>query len=536
MAIFDRVFRNKGQEAPVTVDESAKGPHFTVFSSPESSQPSSETSSGFATPTEEKSLAPLGQCPEIGRLASWRGALILLVTSGSQFLDNVYMTSANVALSSIQKDFDVSSTNLQWMISAYTLTFGGFLLLAGVLSDRYGRKNVLCIGLFWLSVWTLAIGFGRSFISLTIFRGLQGIGAAMTVPSAIGIISAYFTGVDRTRGLAIYASSGTVGFCVGLIFGGFLTSSLGWRYIYYFIVIITGSLCILGALVLPRDIMPKEKPRMDFVGASMSTAGLILLQFVLSSGGTYGWSQPFIIVLLILAVALLVAFTVLQKFIAYPLMPLGLWKIPNFAGLWIAGFTCYGSYQNVIYYIVLMAQEVDKLSAGQTALRFLPMGAIGFVASMGTGKALEYVNGKYTLLAGLVLTVVAPIPSSITASPESSFWINVFPASLISITAVSLIFVTTSTCILTTVPINVKSLCGGMLNTAFQIGSGVALAISAAVTEAVDIEKGHDLAHQYATGLWCSAGLAGLGLIVALFSVRRRGIGPENRVDSVCAI
>ncbi|OJJ98434.1 hypothetical protein ASPACDRAFT_44941 [Aspergillus aculeatus ATCC 16872] len=527
MAIFDRVFRNKGQEAPVIVDEEAKGPHFTVFSSPESSQPNSETSSGFTTPTEEKSLAPLGQCPEIGRLASWRGALILLVTSGSQFLDNVYMTSANVALSSIQKEFDVSSTNLQWMISAYTLTFGGFLLLAGVLSDRYGRKNILCIGLFWLSVWTLAIGFGQSFISLTIFRGLQGIGAAMTVPSAIGIISAYFTGVDRTRGLAIYASSGTVGFCVGLIFGGFLTSSLGWRYIYYFIVIITGSLCILGGGGSAPGHHAEGEAQDGFRGR---------IDFVLSSGGTYGWSQPFIIVLLILAVALLVAFTVLQKFIAYPLMPLGLWKIPNFAGLWIAGFTCYGSYQNVIYYIVLMAQEVDKLSAGQTALRFLPMGAIGFVASMGTGKALEYVNGKYTLLAGLVLTVVAPIPSSITASPESSFWTNVFPTSLISITAVSLIFVTTSTCILTTVPINVKSLCGGMLNTAFQIGSGVALAISAAVTEAVDIEKGHDLAHQYSTGLWCSAGLAGLGLLVALFSVRRRGIAPENRVDSVCAI
>lgn len=106
------------------------------------------------------------------------------------------------------------------------------------------------------------------------------------------------------------------------------------------------------------------------------------------------------------------------------------------------------------------------------------------------------------------------------------------PTSLISITAVSLIFVTTSTLILTTVPVNVKSLCGGMLNTAFQIGSGVALAISAAVTEEVDIHKGHGIAQQYSTGLWCSTGLAGLGLIVALFSVRRKGIGPGDRTDS----
>jgi MFS family permease len=186
----------------------------------------------------------------------------------------------------------------------------------------------------------LTIGFGQSFIELAVFRGIQGIGAAMTVPSAIGIISSYFTEVDRTRGLSIYAASGTLGFCVGLIFGGFLTSSLGWRYIFYLIVIITGLLGILGAIVLPKDqLAGKEKPKMDYFGALLSTAGLILLQFVLSSGGDYGWDTPFIIVLLILAIALLAVFMLLEWYISYPIMPLSLWKIPNFAGLWIAGFS-----------------------------------------------------------------------------------------------------------------------------------------------------------------------------------------------------
>lgn len=162
----------------------------------------------------------------------------------------------------------------------------------------------------------------------------------MTVPSAIGIISSYFTGVDRTRGLSIYAASGTVGFCTGLIFGGFLTSSLGWRYIFYLIVIITGSIGILGMIVLPRDHTDeKTRPKMDYLGACLSTAGLILLQFVLSSGGVYGWGQPFIIGLLVLSIVLLVGFVLFEKFISNPLMPLSLWKIHNFAGLWIAGFS-----------------------------------------------------------------------------------------------------------------------------------------------------------------------------------------------------
>ncbi|KAJ5587705.1 permease of the major facilitator superfamily [Penicillium hispanicum] len=546
MAIVDYFSRPRGQQAAWgdsgmnTGTTTPKALEPTVISVPGTpgtpylDSPSTE----MASPSDSKQAIALEKLPEeFGRLGSWRGALILLVTSGSQFLDNVFMTSSNMALASIQEEFGVSSTNLQWMISAYTLTFGGFLLLAGALSDRYGRKLILCLGLFWLSVWTLAIGFGQSFIQLTVFRGVQGIGAAMTVPSAIGIISSYFTGVDRTRGLSIYAASGTLGFCAGLIFGGFLTSSLGWRYVFYLIVIITGSLCILGAIVLPRDRVDyKSRQRMDYFGAMLSTAGLILLQFVLSSGGVYGWGTPFVIALLILAVVLLVAFTILEKYISNPLMPLSLWKIRNFAGLWIAGFTCYGSYQNVIYYIVLIAQQVDHLSAGDTALRFLPMGVIGFIFSMGTGKALEYMNGKYLLIAGLVLSVLAPVPSSLTVTSTKDFWINTLGTSLISISAVSLIFVTTTTSILTSVPVEVKSLCGGMLNTAFQIGSGVALAISAATTEAVDIKKGHGLAEQYSTGLWCSTGMAGLGLVIGLIAVRRKGIGPSDRTGGPVAL
>lgn len=374
MAIFDWFGQFRGQQA--TWGDGDGGlrdtlpPKFlepTVISVPGTPFPETP-STEVVTPSGSEKAFALEKLPEeFGRLASWRGILILVVTSGSQFLDNVFMTSSNMALASIQEEFDVSSTNLQWMISAYTLTFGGFLLLAGALSDRYvfnvwhslemtltfcsyGRKMILCLGLFWLSVWTLAIGFGQSFIQLTVFRGIQGIGAAMTVPSAIGIISSYFTGVDRTRGLSIYAASGTLGFCAGLIFGGFLTSSLGWRYIFYFIVIITGSLGTLGMIVLPKDHTDKySRPKMDYFGAVLSTVGLILLQFVLSSGGVYGWDTPFVIVILILAVGLLVGFTLLEKYIGNPLMPLSLWKIRNFAGLWIAGFSkcsCYLGQKN----------------------------------------------------------------------------------------------------------------------------------------------------------------------------------------------
>lgn len=161
----------------------------------------------------------------------------------------------------------------------------------------------------------------------------------MTVPSSVGIISSYFVAKDRTTALSVYAASGAVGFCSGLIFGGFLTSTLGWRYLFRISVIITGSLGLLGWWLLPRDRLEgHDKPRLDILGAGLSTGGLILLSFVLSSGGVYGWNKAFIIVLLVTSVALLGVFTWVEKKVKNPIMPLSLWKIPNFAALWVSGF------------------------------------------------------------------------------------------------------------------------------------------------------------------------------------------------------
>ncbi|KAI1632149.1 major facilitator superfamily transporter [Biscogniauxia mediterranea] len=462
--------------------------------------------------------------PEVGTIRSWRGALILLSTCGAQLMDNVFMTGVNIALPAIQRDFGVPSNDLQWLISAYTLTFGGFLLLAGVLADRYGRRLVFCSGMALLSVWTLADGFATSFIQLAIFRALQGVGAAMTVPSAVGIISNYFVAKDRTLALTIFGAAGAVGFCMGLIFGGFLTSSLGWRYIFYVSVVVTSTLGSLGWFCLSKDRSEGlSKPKLDFAGAGLSTAGLILLSFVLSSGGEYGWSKAFIIVLLIVSVAMIGIFTYVEKKVPNPIMPLSLWKLENFAALWIGGFVMYGGYQTTIYYTTLIAQEVNQLSAGQTALRFLPMGATGFIFSLAMSRMLDVFNTKYLLMTGMLICAVAPIPSALMRESDIDFWRHIFPTTVIGVAGTTIVYCTITVVLLASVPINVKSLCGGMINTAFQIGSGVGLALASAVVQAVDTSKGHGRLQQYGTGLWCCVGLAGIGVIASAVGVKNIG-------------
>ena len=352
---------------------------------------------------------------------------------------------------------------------------------------------------------------------MAIFRALQGIGAAATVPSSVGIVSSYFRAQDRTRGLSMFGAAGAVGFCVGLIFGGFLTSTLGWRWLFYLSVLLTAPIAIIGWFILPHD-RPcgSEKPQLDLLGAALSTSGLILLSFVLSSGGEYGWNKAFIIALLIISIAALGIFVWAEKKVPNPIMPLRLWKLQNFAALWIAGFVIYGGYQTVIYYTTLISQEVEHLSASATAIRYLPMGCTGFIISLFMGRAVEAFNVKLLLLVGMALCAIAPV-SAITMTPQDlSFWKHVFPVTVLVVSGVTIVYCTITVVLLASVPDNVKSLCGGMVNTAFQIGSGVGLALTTAVVDAVDVKKGHLQLSQYRTGLICCAGLGVLGFCSAL--------------------
>ncbi|KAH0390937.1 hypothetical protein KCU89_g15055, partial [Aureobasidium melanogenum] len=178
------------------------------------------------------------------------------------------------------------------------------------------------------------------------------------------------------------------------------------------------------------------------------------------------------------------------------------------------------SYQTVIYYVVLQAQEIAHLSAGATALRFLPMGAAGFTTNMILAKWMKHMNVQYLMLLGMLITTISPIPASLMPASEPDFWRYILPTSVLVVVGVSICYICITNIMLSSVPANVKSLCGGLVNTAFQIGSGVSLALAAAVVDAVDVKKGYDASKQYQTGLYCCIGLSGLGLLVSAFGLR----------------
>lgn len=190
----------------------------------------------------------------------------------------------------------------------------------------------------------------------------------------------------------------------------------------------------------------------------------------------------------------------------------------------------YGGYQTIIYYSTLITQEVNQLSAGQTALRFLPMGCTGFIFSLGMSRMLDWFNTKYLLIVGMAICAIAPIPGALIKDGDINFWKHVFPTTILGVAGTTIVYCTITVVLLASVPVNVKSLAGGMVNTAFQIGSGVGLALASAVVQAVDTAKGHSQLQQYGTGLWCCVGLAVIGMLASTFGVKNVGMSHSGPI------
>ncbi|THU90808.1 MFS general substrate transporter [Dendrothele bispora CBS 962.96] len=454
-----------------------------------------------------------------GKIASWRGATILATACFAQLIDNLWMTSINIAVPRIAEEFELLEGSQSWLVSAYTLTFGGFLLLAGVLSDRFGRRYVFSLGMLWMTVFSIACSVSRTGVQCIIFRALQGLGAAASVPSAIGVLSNFFVGKERHRALSMFGAAGSVGFTTGLILGGILSGTLGWRYIFYLNAPIICVLAISGWFSFPKEREDRmgRKPSLDFPGAALGTSGIVLMTFALSQSEVSGWNKPLIIVTLILSVFVLLGFTYAERKVPNPIMPTYLWKLPSFAGIWCSGFFLYCWWASVVYYLTLISQEVLFLTPLTTGLYMLPMGATGFLTSVSMGRAVEKFELKHLLVAGFFISVVGTLPAAFVKA-GGSFWGLVFPTTLFTAAGVSITYNVASIALISAVPPAAKSLAGGLINTAFQIGSGFGLAITSLVNENVlkktlNPEDPSSIMKGYQAALFTSCGLVGGSLI-----------------------
>ncbi|TIB61369.1 hypothetical protein E3P77_04013 [Wallemia ichthyophaga] len=454
-------------------------------------------------------------------LTSPRGVAIIMTCCAAQFFDNQWVTSVNLALPMMASDLGIEESKMTWLVAAYTLTFGGFLLLAGMCADRYGRRKVFVAGMLWMSIFTVAVGVSKTGIQAIIFRALQGIGAASSVPSAIGVLTNYFVGKQRSKAMALFGASGAVGFVVGLVLSGLLSGTIGWRYLFYILTPVLVSIAIGGFFFFPKDVIHKDqRPKLDIIGSFTGTSAMVLLVFALTQSESSGWKTPMIIVPLILAFVLLGAFHFVEKKVSSPILPPYLWKQPSFAGIFAAGFFLYCAWASQIYYQTLVAQEVVGLSPLITGISFVPMGAVGIIFSLTVGPIVERFPIKPVLILGYMCLVAAPYPAAFTPV-GGSFWAYVLPTAIVGIIGTSYAHNIGTISLVASVPPQAKSLAGGLINTAFQIGSSVGLSLTSITNQKVKDLQPKDIRYitegtmkGYQAALFLCSGFAFLSLVL----------------------
>ncbi len=460
-----------------------------------------------------------------------REALLLVLMCSTQFLNVANISSVNIALPDIAADLGFSAATLPWVVSAYLLTFAGFLLVSGRIADLIGRRKVLIIGFAIFAVCTLVDAVAVDPQMLVVARAVQGIGAAATIPAALGILTSTFTEASaRSRAVAAFGAAGAVGFASGLILGGVVTGPLGWRWVFGITVVPAVLLLALTFRFVPRDdASDLAKGRVDVIGALTATAGLLGLVFALTNASRSGWASLGTLTALIGGIMLLGAFLWVQARVREPLMPPRLWRRPNLAAVMVIGLCLFAAWVGANFFLVLTLQRALGYSAGEAAMALLPLAIGGLVFATLTGRLLPRSGPKPLLVAGLSV-YVSGLGMMAVIDTGTGYWPHVLIAILLAVAGNSITFVAANVVAMARARPDEQSLVGGLFNTGMQVGGGLGLAIMSAVA-AGRIDAGSSteaLLSGYQAAFWTAAGIAALGLLVTAVFLRTAGPKPSS--------
>jgi EmrB/QacA subfamily drug resistance transporter len=418
----------------------------------------------------------------------------LIAVSVATFMLLLDITVVNVALPSIREDLDASFTDLQWVVDAYALTLAALVLTAGSLADRLGRRRVFAAGTAIFSVASLFCALAPDATTLNVARALQGVGGAAMFAVSLALIAQEFT-AGRDRGMAMGAYGATIGVAVavGPLVGGALVDGLGWESIFYLNVPVGAATLALTYLKL-RESRDPNATRVDWAGVATFSAALLLLVLALVRGNDEGWDSALIVSLLAGAGALLAAFVAVERRVAEPMLPLGLFRRPAFAGVQVAAFAISGSLFALFLYLTLYLQNYLRLSPFETGVRYLPITIASFVLAPVAGALLSRVRARLMLSVGLAgVGVGLLLMGGIEAG---SGWTTLLGGFLIAGAAAGLLNPVIADVAVSVVPKEKSGMAAGINDTFRQVG----VAVGTAVWGAIFVARGADEVRELAAG------------------------------------
>ncbi len=408
----------------------------------------------------------------------WRAFALLMV---AYFMTIVDLTIVNVALPTIGVKLHFPQSDLQWVVTAYGLTFGGFLLLGGRAADLLGRRRLLVVGLAVFSGASLACGLATSDTFLIVMRGIQGFGAALVLPAALSIVMNLFPeGEGRNKALGIWGAAGALGATVGLLVGGLLTRYAGWQYIFFFNVPIGLTALALARRVVPESRLRSERRRYDPVGAVTITAALLVVVYAISQAPQVGWTATRTLAMLSAATALLVAFLVNESKVEQPLLPLRLFRLSTVAGSNAVGFLLGASFFTFIFVGTLYMQQVLGYSALKTGVAWLAA-SLASVAFAGLSQMLvSKTSAKIVMAFGMAL-IGAGILWATQIPTDGNFWHDLAGPFVVAGVGTAFAFIPISIGALAGVTERDAGVASGLLNTSQNLGGAIGVAVASSI-------------------------------------------------------
>ena len=478
--------------------------------------PSAATRALGADPSGEHELAPAQR---------WRAFALLAVAFVMTIVD---LTIVNVALPTIGRKLHFPEADLQWVVTAYALTFGGFLLLGGRAADLLGRRRLLMAGTTVFTGASLACALASSYAFLIVMRGVQGFGAALMLPAALSIVMNMFAeGADRNKALGIWGGTGAGAATVGLLAGGVLTRYAGWEYIFFLNVPVGAAVMAFARRVVPESRLSTSRRRYDPLGAVSVTGGLVSLVYAISQAPQVGWGSAQTVVLLAVSAVLLCAFVVVEARSEAPLLPLHLVRSGTIGGANVVGFLLGGSFFSFIFVGTLYMQQVLGYSALKTGAAWLAT-SLTSVALAGLSQMLvTKTSAKMVMAAGMAL-IGTGVAWASQVPVHGHFWAHLAGPLFVAGAGTAFAFIAVSIAGLAGVGEGDAGVASGLLNTSQQLGG----AIGVAVASTVAASRAHSLAHLgygpaaaltrgFSAALWVS-GLVGLAAVPLTFVLVRR--------------
>jgi len=449
-----------------------------------------------------------------------------------QFMVVLDIAIVNVALPSIQVDLGFSQQNLQWVISAYALAFGGFLLLGGRTADLVGRRRVFVGGTILFALGSLLCGFAWSEESLIGARALQGLGAAAITPAALAILVTTFSeGRERNIALGAWGAVGGFGAAAGVLFGGILTDLLSWEWIF-FINVPVALLALVLTPVLLSESRDARAQGFDVPGAVLVTAGLSVLVLGVTQGRDWGWSSALTIGVFAAAAALLVAFVVWEQRVRDPLVPFSIFRLQTLTAANVSGFILGTALFAMFLMLTLYMQLVLGYSPIKTGLAYLAVAGTAVIWANVAAVAVNRVGVKPALIFGMTLLTIGLVYFT-QVSVGGSYWTDLFPGFLIIGLAIPFAFVPISIAAFAGTRNHEAGLASGLMNTSQQIGGAVGIAILSTIatsttTDAISTgtQMPVALTDGFQAAFWAGAGIAVVGMLVSIFLVRGRDLQP----------